>query len=59
MAGDHVPEIPLFETDGRLMTPPKHTGSICVNSGLGCGITFTVIVAGLAHGCANGSGVKV
>jgi hypothetical protein len=59
IAGDQVPEIPLFDTEGRLIAPPKQTGGICVNTGLGCGITTTVLITGLAHGCEIALGVNV
>ena len=56
--GDHVPEIPSLETDGRaLIASPEHIGSTCAKTGVTGWFTVMVIVACIEH--CPAAGVKV
>jgi hypothetical protein len=60
MAGDQVPEIPLFEVVGKVKFVPEHIGSICVKTAGGSvviAIKFTGTMAVMAQEPIDG--VKV
>jgi hypothetical protein len=58
IAGDQVPEIPLFEIVGKaLKLAPAQIGATAVNVGVMFGFTVIVRVAGVAH--CPAVGVKV
>ena len=53
-AGLHVPEMPLFETVGKVNVPPWHMAGTWVKVGVTPLVTFTVIVVKTAHSPALG-----
>ncbi|MNE81237.1 hypothetical protein D3C80_1778700 [compost metagenome] len=57
IAGDHVPEIPLLEVAGSVNAVPAQTAATCVNVGVVCAFTVTVICAVVAHSPAAGVNV--
>ena len=58
--GLHVPDIPLFDVDGRTgAADPLHIGAGVVNVGVTKGLTVTVIVTGVEHCPAEGVNVYV
>jgi hypothetical protein len=59
IAGDQVPEIPLFETAARVKISPEHIGGTWVNTGVIRGSTVTVIMAVIAHWPIDGVNVYV
>ncbi len=49
-AGDHVPEIPLFEVVGNAdKVAPEQIGATAVKVGVTCGFTVMVKVVVVAH----------
>ena len=49
-AGDQVPVIPSLEVVGNAANiAPEQTAAICVNAGVGFGVTEIVIFAIVAH----------
>ena len=57
-AGDHVPEMPLFEVSGKAVkVAPEQMGATAVNVGVTCGFTVMVNVVVVAH--CPALGVKV
>ena len=57
-AGDHVPEMPLFEVSGKAVNEdPEQMGATAVNVGVTCGFTVMVNVVVVAH--CPALGVKV
>ncbi len=57
MAGDHVPEILLFDVAGKVKLPPEQIGATWVKVGFVNAFTVTLIVAVFAH--CPAVGVKV
>ena len=55
--GDQLPEIPLFEMVGNVISVPAQLSGICVKSGLTSCVMTTVMSVDVAHSPA--SGVKV
>ena len=59
-AGDHVPEIPLFDVVGNAFNvPPEQIGATGVNVGVIFGLTVMVSVVVVAHCPAVGVNVYV
>ena len=57
-AGDHVPEMPLFEVSGKAAkVAPVQIGATAVKVGVTCGFTVMVNVVVVAH--CPALGVKV
>ena len=57
-AGDHVPEMPLFEVSGKAVNEdPEQMGATAVKVGVTCGLTVIVKVVVVAH--CPALGVKV
>ena len=57
-AGDHVPEMPLFEVSDKAdKVAPEQMGATAVNVGVTCGFTVMVNVVVVAH--CPALGVKV
>ena len=57
-AGDHVPEMPLFEVSGKAVNGvPEQIGAIAVKVGVTWGLTVIVSVVVVAH--CPALGVKV
>ena len=57
-AGDHVPEIPLFDVVGKAAkVAPEQMGATAVKVGVTCGLTVMVKVVVVAH--CPALGVKV
>ena len=57
-AGDHVPEMPLFEVSGKAVkVAPEQMGATAVKVGVTCGFTVIVNVVVVAH--CPALGVKV
>ncbi len=57
-AGDHVPEMPLFDVSGKAVNEdPEQIGATAVNVGVTCGFTVIVNVVVVAH--CPALGVKV
>ncbi len=57
-AGDHVPEMPLFEVSGNAAkVAPEQMGATAVKVGVTCGFTVIVKVVVVAH--CPALGVKV
>ena len=57
-AGDHVPEMPLFDVSGKAVkVAPEQMGATAVKVGVTCGLTVIVKVVVVAH--CPALGVKV
>ena len=57
-AGDHVPEMPLFEVSGKAANEdPEQMDATAVNVGVTCGLTVIVKAVVVAH--CPALGVKV
>jgi len=49
-AGDHVPEMPLFEVSGKAVkVAPEQMGATAVKVGVTCGFTVMIKVVVVAH----------
>ena len=60
IAGDHVPDIPLFELAGNVSGSPMQIGATGLNVGVVSALTAIVIVVGMAQvGAAADVGVNV
>ena len=60
IAGDHVPDIPLFELDGNVSGSPMQIGATGLNVGVVSALIAMVIVVGMAQvGTAVDVGVNV
>ena len=59
IAGDHVPDIPLFEFAGNVSGSPMQIGATGLNVGVVSALTLIVIVVEIAHSPALGLKVYV